>query len=131
MANPDGLHIRSFEADGFVTARFTSSPAHENGMGMLCGGIIATVLDCHSAAAMMLEAHGRGWLPRGDSTVPYVTAGLNVQYLRPMPITEVSEVRAAVVSADDTQMTVDVELLWDGKVRSRATALWKAWRPRQ
>ena len=52
-ANADGLHLRSFaDGDGRAVARFTPSPHHDNGLGYLNGGIIATLLDCHSAAAV-------------------------------------------------------------------------------
>jgi len=30
----------------------------------------------------------------------------------------------------EAEMTAEVELLWDGKVRAAATAHWKRWRPR-
>ena len=45
-ANPKGLQLRSFPADGFVTASFTPWPQHDNGTGYLNGGIIATVQPC-------------------------------------------------------------------------------------
>ena len=37
---------------------------------------------------------------------------------------------AVVTEADESAMTVDVELLWDGKPRAGAIARWKRWRPR-
>lgn len=130
-ANPDGLRLRSYPAqDGLVTATFTPWPAHDNGLGFLNGGIICTVLDCHSAAAVMLEAERRGWEPLGDAALSYVTAGLDVHYLRPSPLTEPVELRAVVSASSEAQMTVDVSLVWDGKTRAEATALWKRWRPR-
>jgi hypothetical protein len=91
---------------------------------------VATVLDCHSAAAVMVEAAHRGWVPERGASVPYATSGLDLSYLRPMPIDETAHLRAHVLEADDDRMLVDVELVWEGKVRSRATALWKAWHPR-
>lgn len=130
-ANADGLKLRSYSADdGVVTATFTPWPAHDNGLGFLNGGIICTVLDCHSAAAVMQEADKRGWPPLGDAALSYVTAGLDVRYLRPSPLHDPVELRATVTEASEAQMTVDVSLVWDGKTRAEATALWKRWRPR-
>jgi len=57
-------------------------------------------------AAVMLEAERRGWPPPPGAALYYVTAGLEVRYLRPSPLHEASELRAA------------------------ATAHWKRWRPR-
>ncbi len=35
-----------------------------------------------------------------------------------------------MASADADQVTVEAELVWDGKPRAAATTLWKRWRPR-
>jgi len=129
-ANAKGLRLRSFPGDGAVVATFVPWPEHDNGLGYLNGGIIGTVMDCHSGAAMVLEAEKRGLRGPGDAQTPYVTAGLDIRYRRPAPLTEPSELRAVIVSADGDQMTVEVELSWDGKPRATATALWKRWRPR-
>ena len=128
--NAKGLQLRSYPGDGHVTAAFTPWPEHDNGLGFLNGGIISTVLDCHSAAAVMLEAERQGWPPLPGAALAYVTAGLEVRYLRPAPLHEAVELRAVVSSAAETEMVVDVELHWDGKVRAQASATWKRWRPR-
>jgi acyl-coenzyme A thioesterase PaaI-like protein len=128
--NPKGLRLRSYPADGAVVATFRPWPEHDNGLGYLNGGIISTVLDCHSAAAVMLEAEHRNWRALADAPLSYVTAGLDVRYLRPSPLHDPVELRALVTEASDAAMTVDVELHWDGKTRATATAHWKRWRPR-
>jgi acyl-coenzyme A thioesterase PaaI-like protein len=130
-ANEGGLKLRSHPApDGCVTAEFLPWPEHDNGLGYLNGGIICTVLDCHSAAAVMQTADTRGWHPLGAAKLSYVTAGLDVRYLRPSPLREAVELRAEVREASEAEMTVEVSLWWDGKPRAEATALWKRWRPR-
>ncbi|MBV8933151.1 MAG: PaaI family thioesterase [Kutzneria sp.] len=130
-ANSRGLRLRSYPGDdGVVTATFTPWPEHDNGIGFLNGGIICTVLDCHSAAAVMLEADRRGWKPLGDAALPYVTAGLAVRYLRPSPLYDPVELLASLREVSETQMTVDVSLVWDDKPRAEATAQWRRWRPR-
>ncbi|MFI5953311.1 PaaI family thioesterase [Cryptosporangium sp. NPDC051539] len=129
-ANPKGLKLRSYPANGYVTASFTPWPEHDNGLGYLNGGIISTVLDCHSAAAVTYEAEQRGWPALPGAALPYVTAGLDVRYLRPSPLHDPVELRASVTSAAEAEMTAEVELVWDGKIRATATAVWKRWRPR-
>ncbi|WP_034809999.1 PaaI family thioesterase [Intrasporangium oryzae] len=130
QANPKGLQLKSYPADDGVTAVFTPWPEHDNGLGYLNGGIISTVLDCHSAAAVMLEAERRSWPPLPGADLSYVTAGLDVRYLRPAPLHDTVELRGVITSASEPEMSVDVELVWDGKVRAAATAVWKRWRPR-
>lgn len=139
QGNPKGLQLKSYplgddrdgdRGAGGVTAAFTPWPEHDNGLGYLNGGIIGTVLDCHSAAAVMLEAERRGWPPLPGADLSYVTAGLDVRYLRPAPLHDEVELFATVTESDEPQMTVSVELHFDGKVRAQATAVWKRWRPR-
>ena len=130
QANLKGLRLRSYPAEGYVSAEFTPWPEHDNGGGFLNGGIIATVLDCHSGAAVYHEVERRG-LPRTPEVpLPYVTAGLDVRYLRPTPLHQTLQLRGSIESADEEQVTVAVELLWDGKARASATARWLRWRPR-
>lgn len=130
-ANDKGLRLRSFPAEGgLVTAEFTPWPEHDNGLGYLNGGIIATVLDCHSAAAVTHEAFARGWPPLPGAALPYVTAGLEVSFLRPAPLTETVTLYGEVVAAAETEMSAHVWMEWDGKTRAEVTALWKRWRPR-
>ena len=130
-ANERGLRLRSYpRGDGLVTAQFTPWPEHDNGLGYLNGGIIATVLDCHSAAAITHEAFLRGWPPLPGAALPYVTANLGVSYLRPAPLTETVELLAEVTEAGEAEMTAHVRLEWDGKTRAEVTAVWKRWRPR-
>lgn len=130
-ANPRGLQLKSYPGEGVVVASFLPWPEHDNGGGHLNGGIISMLLDCHSAAAVLHEADLRGWPPLPGATIGYVTAGLDVRYLRPAPLDEPVELRAVVTSASEPEMTAEVELHWDGKVRSTGTAHWKRWRPRR
>jgi len=130
-SNDDGLQLTSYVGDDdLVVAEFTPWPQHDNGLGFLNGGIISTVLDCHSAAAVTHEAFSRGWTPLGDALLPYVTAGLDVRYLRPAPLDATVTLLGRVTEASEAEITAEVWLEWDGKERARATALWKRWRPR-
>ena len=129
-ANAKGLKLRSYPRDDVVVAAFRPWPEHDNGFGFLNGGIIATVLDCHSGAAVFHRAHLLGMDPPPGSPLLYVTAGLDLRYLRPVPLGQALELRATVTEADADQVTVEAELVWDGKPRAAATTLWKRWRPR-
>ena len=130
-ANERGLRLTShLDDDGVIRARFTPWPEHDNGLGFLNGGIIATLLDCHSAAAVTHEAFERGWPPLPGADLPYVTAGLDVRYLGPAPLHEEVTLVAELSEVSEAAMTARVFLEWDGKSRSEGSAVWKRWRPR-
>jgi acyl-coenzyme A thioesterase PaaI-like protein len=128
--NERGLQLRSYPWGDTVVAVFLPWPEHNNGLGYLNGGIIATLLDCHSAAAVTHEAARRGWPRLPGAPLPYVTAGLELRYLRPSPLHQPVTLVARVTEASEAQITVDVRLEWDGKPRAEASALFKRWRPR-
>ncbi len=46
-ANPEGLHIRSFAKNGEVVAEWKPEQKYEAFPGVLNGGIIGALLDCH------------------------------------------------------------------------------------
>lgn len=130
-ANPDGLHLQSYlDEQGTVVASFLPWPQHDNGLGYLNGGIVSTLLDCHSAAVALTEADRRGWRALDGAALPYVTAGLDVRYLRPSPLREPAELRGEVVTAGEDEIVADVALWWQGKPRAQARARWRRWRPR-
>lgn len=81
--NDQGLRIRSFEeADGTVVAEWQPRPEHEAFDGYVNGGIIGTLLDCHSnwtgIAALMRHV--------GATAAPStVTSELSIRFRRPTP----------------------------------------------
>ena len=46
-ANREGLHVRSFVRNGEVVAEWKPEPKYEAFPGVLNGGIIGSLLDCH------------------------------------------------------------------------------------
>jgi len=129
--NEKGLQLKSHRDGDLVVAMFRPWPEHDNGIGFLNGGIIATLLDCHSAASVFDVADRNGWERLGGSAFPFITAGIDVEYLRPAPLTEVVELRGRILSAAEPEILVEDELWWDGKIRARGRAVWKRWRPRE
>ncbi|MCA0328942.1 MAG: PaaI family thioesterase [Actinobacteria bacterium] len=130
-ANPRGLRISSYpddDGDG-TTASFVPWPEHDNGLGYLNGGIIATLLDCHSATPVLMESERLGLMQPSDA-LAYVTAGIDVRYLRPTPLEGPLTVRARLASASEDVMAVDAEIWADGKLRATGASTWKRWRPR-
>jgi acyl-coenzyme A thioesterase PaaI-like protein len=129
-ANTRGLRLKSYLGDGCVTATFTPWPEHDNGLGFLNGGIIATVLDCHTAAAVLHEASVQGWESAPGALLPFVTAGIDVRYVRPSPLDNPVDLRAVLVKSTEAEIICEAELLYDDKTRATGHAVWKRWRTR-
>ncbi len=55
--------------------------------GFIYGGLIASLMDCHGSGSAALALHRKNGNEIGDGTVPprFVTASLNVEFLKPTP----------------------------------------------
>ncbi len=113
VANEKGLRIRSFEKDGEYLAEWTAEKHHEAFPGMLNGGIIGSLLDCHSnwtAAHFLMKQNGKG---EPNCTV---TANYAVKLLRPTPSDATIYLKARVVDFKEDRATVEAELIANDKV---------------
>src|SRR5450759_3407201 len=102
-ANPNGLRLKSHVAGDEVVASWLPGTDMEAFAGILNGGIVSTLLDCHSlwtATHRLMVAAGLGWPP------VLVTADLRVQFHRPTPSDLRLTLRAPVVEAPAQPATV-------------------------
>lgn len=118
-SNPDGLRLKSYwSADGqFVVATYTPPAKFSSGLpGALYGGMIASLIDCHSnwtAMAFSYKAEGRE--PGSKPAILSVTGTLGVKYLKPTPMGVPLRLRAWVDGAVGRKTRVICELS-DGQV---------------
>ena len=129
-ANAEGLHLRSYRQGTDTIAAFAPRPEHDNGFGFVNGGIISTVLDCHTAAVVLWEAAARGWEADEGTPIPFITAGFDVRFLRPTPLGPELQLWAAAVEIAEPKIVVDAELRHDGKVTATMRADWRRFRAR-
>jgi acyl-coenzyme A thioesterase PaaI-like protein len=125
-ANAHGLHVRSFVRDDEVVAIWRPARHHEAFPGMLNGGIIGTLLDCHCnwTAAWRLMGQNR------ESKPPCtVTAEYTIKLLRPTPIDGPVELVARVVQAGVDRATIEGVLSAAGKPRAMCAGTFVAVRP--
>jgi acyl-coenzyme A thioesterase PaaI-like protein len=97
-ANPRGLQLQSFVQGDAVVATFQPEEYQQAFPGVLNGGIIGALLDCHSnwtAAHALMQA-------RGLSAPPCtVTADFHVKLRAPTPLSGVLELRARALQIDE------------------------------
>jgi acyl-coenzyme A thioesterase PaaI-like protein len=128
-ANPDGLHVRSFpSADdpATVIAEWTPEPRYEAFEGVVNGGIIGALLDCHSnwtATYHLMRARG------ADRPPTTVTLDYAVRFRRPTPSGEPIRLSARVVEAADDRATVEASLEAGGEVTATCRGTFVAVQP--
>lgn len=118
--NEHGHRIKSYrEGDGAV-ARFQPRPHHIALPGFVYGGLIASLIDCHGiAAAADAELRAAGLEVGRIPTPRYVTAALQVSYLKPTPLGVELQLRARVRERGARKAVVEVTLSANGVVTAR------------
>ena len=112
-ANPDGLHIRSFAKGDEVVADWQPEKKYEAFAGVLNGGIIGALLDCHcnwTAAYHLMKKAGQDHVPCT------VTADYAIKLLRPTPTSGPVHLSAKVVESTGDRAMVEGILTAAGKV---------------
>ncbi|MDZ4806502.1 MAG: PaaI family thioesterase [Candidatus Eisenbacteria bacterium] len=114
-ANVRGLKLRSFPAstDGEVVCTWTPEPHHEAFPGVLSGGIIGTLLDCHSNWTAAWHLMNRAGVDHPPCTV---TADFHVILKRPTPTDGPVHLAARVSESSDDRAVIEATLTAGGKV---------------
>ena len=125
-ANARGLRIRSFAQGDEVVCEWRAEPHHEAYPGMLNGGIVGTLLDCHSnwaAAYHLMRRTG------AESPPCTVTAEYSIRLLRPTPTDTTLHLSARVAESTDERAVVEATLTAGGKVTATCRGTFVAVRP--
>ncbi|MCI4440364.1 MULTISPECIES: PaaI family thioesterase [Tibeticola] len=118
--NPHGHQIKTiWDGDETVTV-YQPEPFHTSVPGFAYGGLIASLIDCHStgtAAAAMYRQEGRDMdsLP----AFRFVTASLHVDFLKPTPIDAPVEIRGRVQEIKGRKVVVRTEVRSGGVLTAR------------
>jgi acyl-coenzyme A thioesterase PaaI-like protein len=118
--NKYGLHIKSYWDGEESVCIFNPESYHVSIAGYVYGGLIASIIDCHSvgmAKAVSYRSEGR---EIGTDPVIYmVTASLKVDYINPAPISVPLEVRASVEEMVRRKVIVLSTMSANGEVCAR------------
>jgi acyl-coenzyme A thioesterase PaaI-like protein len=125
-ANPKGLHVRSFPEGDEVVAEWEPKQEYEAFPGVLNGGIIGTLLDCHCNWAATWHL-----MKKTDSDKPpcTVTADYAITLRRPTPSDGTIKLRARVVESTEDRAVVEGELLAHDKVCATCRGTFVAVKP--
>jgi acyl-coenzyme A thioesterase PaaI-like protein len=125
-ANEKGLRIRSFVHGDEVVAEWKPEKHHEAFEGMLNGGIIGALLDCHSnwaATWALMKQSG------ADHPPCTVTAEYSIRLLRPTPMDAPIKLTATVVDLKEDRAVVEGKLIAHEKVCATSRGTFVAVKP--
>jgi acyl-coenzyme A thioesterase PaaI-like protein len=118
--NEQGLQIKSYWDGDETVATFVPRPYHIAIPGYVYGGLIASLIDCHStgtAAAAAYRAQGRDM--SSEPALRFVTASLHVDYIRPTPLGVPLEIRGRVKEVKGRKVIVSTTLSAQGVLCAR------------
>lgn len=125
--NDRGLRIKSHaREDGSVVLTWRAQKFHEAFEGVLSGGVIGTLMDCHmnwTAAHHLMKRAGT------DKAPPVVTAEYAITLRRPTPTAGDIEIVARPVEVGEDRAVVAAELIADGKVCATSRGTFVAVKP--
>lgn len=118
--NPQGFHLKSYWDGEESVCRHTPEGKYTGGYpGYLYGGLIASLIDCHSAgtaAAAKVREDG-GPISR------FVTASLKVDYHAPTPVNVELEIRGRVLEIKGRKVTIEAQVIASGKTCATGTVV--------
>jgi acyl-coenzyme A thioesterase PaaI-like protein len=122
-ANAPGLHVRSFEDGETLVCEWGPDEKYQAFPGMLYGGLIGCLLDCHcnwTAAWHLMKANGLSAPPCT------VTAQYTVKFKRPTPSGKPVRLVSRVTEAKEDRATIEGELFSDGVLCATCTGTFVA-----
>ncbi|MFH0974397.1 MAG: PaaI family thioesterase [Spirochaetota bacterium] len=123
--NVDGMQIKSHWNGEESICHVMPKPYFTGGFpGNLYGGLIASLIDCHSAAtASAAKLSKQGFTLENHQLSRFVTASLKVDYLKPTPMGKVLELRGTIKEIRERKIIVNVTLSAEGEIRAKGEVL--------
>ncbi|KPK86276.1 MAG: thioesterase [Bacteroides sp. SM23_62_1] len=122
--NKYGYHIKSYWDGDESVCHFKPEHYHIAVPGYVYGGLIASLIDCHSTATAAAAKYREE--KRAMDTQPafrFLTASLKVDYLKPTPINSILELRGRIKDIKGRKVFVEVDLLSEGKICAKGEVL--------
>jgi len=115
--NEYGHQLKTYWDGEETISRFTPKEYHTAIPGFVYGGLIASLIDCHGTGTAALAAYKNE--NREPGTLPhlrFVTASLNVNFLKPTPLGVELELRGRVTEVKGKKVISEITLSANGKI---------------
>ncbi len=122
--NDYGHHIKSYWDKDETVARFTPKPYHTAIPGYVYGGLIASLIDCHGTGTAALAAYKTE--NRSYDSLPalrFVTASLQVDYLKPTPLGVELELRGKIIDVKGKKVISEITVSANGIVTAKGKVI--------
>ncbi|WP_097461638.1 PaaI family thioesterase [Mangrovitalea sediminis] len=115
--NQHGLQLKSYWDGDETVATVTPAEFHIAIPGYVYGGLIASIVDCHSTGSAAAAAYRREGREMGtEPPLRFVTGSLHVDYLKPTPLGVPLEVRGTIEEVTDRKVVVNTTVSANGVV---------------
>jgi acyl-coenzyme A thioesterase PaaI-like protein len=124
--NEKGLQIKSFwSGKNTSTCTFNPLPYHSAGpLEYLNGGIIATLIDCHCICTAIANGYKEAGREIGQGElIWYVTANLEVSYLKPAKLADVCQLEAKIIETSERKTHLHCDFYSAGVLCTQAKVL--------
>lgn len=121
--NQHGYQLKTRPHGEGTLTEFLPEGFHTAIPGYVYGGLIASLIDCHSTGSAAIFAMEDAGIEIGSEPSPrFLTAHLEVDYLEPTPLDRVTLIgRAAEIK--ERKVTVVTDFIVDGEVTARGYAV--------
>lgn len=118
--NEHGHQIKSYWDGDETVATFIPKPFHIAILGYVYGGLIASLIDCHGTGTAAVAAYRNAGRAMGtDPPFRFVTASLQVDFLRPTPLGIPLEIRGTIKEIKGRKIIVDAAVSAGGEICAR------------
>jgi acyl-coenzyme A thioesterase PaaI-like protein len=124
--NTKGLQIKSFTEGDQVICIWQPQPHHEAFEGILNGGIVGALFDCHANWTAAYHLMKRN---QTDTPPCTVTAEFSVQLLKPTPTKNPIKLIAKVADSNERKAVIEADLLADNECCAKFRGVFVAVKP--
>ncbi|MDG2448862.1 MAG: PaaI family thioesterase [Saprospiraceae bacterium] len=122
--NHQGLQIRSYWEGEESVCIWNSEEKYQGWKGLLNGGVLATLVDCHAmctAMAAVYKAEGRSM--ESEPVYRFATGTMTIKYTAPTSNTIPIEIRARVTEIKGRKVTINFKVFSGEKVSAEGEVI--------
>jgi len=122
--NEQGHQIKSFWEGDETVSHYMPKDYHTAIPGYVYGGLIASLVDCHGTGTAALAAY-RAESREHDSlpALRFVTASLQVDYLKPTPLGVELELRGKIIELKGKKVISEITVFANGEVTAKGKVI--------